>query len=201
LAHWPGPLFDDTRDYLNWGIAASADTFPSDVMQYSGADLIRLTLQMTPTWSPKLRELFTLGDPSTTFAINIRTSVPIPAWTSTNVTLLGDAIHTMTPGRGVGANTALRDAQRLVEQLTLVRDGRKGLIEGVQDYETKMIEYGFKAVTDSREQMTGDAPIHKPVLGRAVLAGMRTYLRLVDRVPMLKRKMIDGLYEYRGAEY
>ena len=49
--------------------------------------------------------------------------------------------------------------------------------------------------------MTGDAPIHKPVLGRAALAGMRTYLRLVARVPVLKRKMIDGLYEYRGAEY
>jgi 2-polyprenyl-6-methoxyphenol hydroxylase-like FAD-dependent oxidoreductase len=201
LAHWPGLLFDNTRDYLNWGIAASADKFPPDVMGYSGEDLIRLTLTMTPTWSPNLRELFTLGDPSTTFAINIRTSVPIPAWKSTNVTLLGDAIHTMTPGRGVGANTALRDAQRLVEQLTLVRDGRKGLIDGVRDYETRMIEYGFKAVKDSRDQMTGDAPIHKPVLGRAVLAGMRTYLRLVDRVPALKRKMIDGLYEYRGAEY
>lgn len=201
LAHWPGLLFDNTRDYLNWGIAASSDKFPSDVMGRSGADLIRLTLQMTPTWSPDLRTLFALGDPSTTFAINVRTSVPVPAWNSTNITLLGDAIHTMTPGRGVGANTALRDAQRLAEQLTLVRDGRKALRAGVRDYETRMIEYGFQAVRDSREQMTGDAAVHKPVLGRAVLAGTRAYLRVVDRVPALKRKMIDGLYEYRGAEY
>ncbi|MFE7869215.1 FAD-dependent oxidoreductase [Micromonospora humida] len=200
LARWPGLLFDNTRDYLNWGIAAAADTFPADITTHGGDDLVRAALRMTPTWSPRLRQLFALGDPSTAFAITIRTSVPIPAWPSTNVTLLGDAIHTMTPGRGVGANTALRDAQRLTDELTLVRDGRKGLVEAVHDYETRMIEYGFQAVRDSREQMTADALVHKPVLGRVALAGMRGYLRVVDRVPALKRRMIDGLYEYRGGQ-
>ena len=32
--------------------------------------------------------------------------MPIEPWQSSSITLLGDAIHTMTPGQGVGANTA-----------------------------------------------------------------------------------------------
>jgi SnoaL-like polyketide cyclase/FAD binding domain len=36
------------------------------------------------------------------------------------VTLLGDAIHTMSPGRGEGANVALRDAQLLRHALVEV---------------------------------------------------------------------------------
>ena len=60
----------------------------------------------------------------------------------------------MTPGRGVGANTALRDAVNLCRQLIDVRDGRQELIAAVHEYEAKMIEYGFDAVIKSRAQMT-----------------------------------------------
>ena len=44
----------------------------------------------------------------------------------------------MTPGRGVGANTALRDADLLRRNLIAVRDGRKALLDAVADYEAKM---------------------------------------------------------------
>ena len=40
-----------------------------------------------------------------------------------------------------------------------------------------MIEYGFDAVLKSRAQMTSDDPVHKPVIGRLALAGMRTAMR------------------------
>jgi 2-polyprenyl-6-methoxyphenol hydroxylase-like FAD-dependent oxidoreductase len=199
LARWPGLLFDNTRDYINWGISAATRRFPADVMSRTGAELIDLTLAMTPTWSPRLRRLFELTDPTTTFAINIRTSVPVPPWPSSTVTLLGDAIHTMTPGMGVGANTALRDAARLAGQLTAVHDEGKPLLAAVADYERRMIEYGFAAVRASKQRTSGDQLIHKPVLGRLALAGQRTFLRLADRVPAIKRKMIDDLYRTRGA--
>ena len=42
IANWPGLLFDNTRDYLNWGLSASTDKWPADIMQRSGADLVDL---------------------------------------------------------------------------------------------------------------------------------------------------------------
>lgn len=200
IARWPGLLYDNTRDYINWGFSAAASRMPSDLMQMKGDDLIRLTLEMTPNWHPNLRTLFTLADPSTCFPINIRTSVPILAWPTTNVTLIGDAIHTMTPGRGVGANTALRDAALLCRNLTAARDGDMTVIEAIHDYERQMIDYGFDAVLKSREQMDGNGAIHKPVIGRAMLAGMRAGMRLVNHTPPLKRRMAESMERYRGAD-
>ncbi len=88
LKRWPGLLFDNTRDYINWGFWASADKFPPDLLKKSPDELIETVLSMTPDWSPSLRKLFSMGDRQTTFPINIRTSVPIPRWTAGNITLL-----------------------------------------------------------------------------------------------------------------
>jgi 2-polyprenyl-6-methoxyphenol hydroxylase-like FAD-dependent oxidoreductase len=200
IGRWPGLLFDNTRDYINWGFSAAAPHFPADLMSLRGADLVQLVLALTEDWHPALRELFARSDASTCFPINIRTSVPIPPWRSTNVTLLGDAIHTMTPGRGVGANTALRDAALLCRKLSAARDGRRTITQAIHEYERRMIDYGFDAVLKSRQQMDGNALIHKPVVGRAVLAGMRTGMRLVNHVPPLKQRATDSLLRYRGAD-
>lgn len=196
---WPGLQFDNTRDYINWGFSATADKFPADVMQRRGDDLARLVKDMTPDWHPNLRRLFELTDPSTCFPVNIKTSLPLNPWPASNVTLIGDSIHTMTPGRGVGANTALRDAVLLCARIIDVREGRLGLTAAVGQYEAKMIKYGFDAVLKSREQMTDKDPIHKPVIGRIVLAMMRTAMRVTNHVPSLKKRMARSMLEYRGA--
>jgi hypothetical protein len=154
---------------------------------------------MTPNWHPNLRRLFELTDPSTCFPVNIKTSVPVDPWPATNVTLIGDAIHTMTPGRGVGANTALRDAVLLCARIMDVAADRFGLTEAVAQYEAKMIKYGFDAVLKSREQMTDENPIHKPVIGRIVLAIMRTAMRITNHVRPLKNRVARSMLEYRGA--
>jgi len=168
-------------------------------MDRRGDDLARLVGDMTPDWHRNLRRLFELTDPSTCFPVNIKTSVPVDPWPATNVTLIGDAIHTMTPGRGVGANTALRDAVLLCARIIDVAAGRLGLTEAVAQYEAKMIKYGFDAVLQSREQMTDENPIHKPVVGRIVLAMMRTAMRITNHVPLLKKRMARSMLEYRGA--
>lgn len=200
IRRWPGLQFDNTRDYINWGLSATRDKLPANIMDLRGEELVRTALDLTPDWHPNLRRLFELTDPGTCFPVNIWTSVPLEPWQSTNVTLIGDAIHTMTPGRGVGANTALRDAVNLCRELIEVRDGRKDLVDGVRAYEAKMIEYGFDAVIKSRAQMSADDPIHKPVVGRMVLAGMRTAMRAVNHLPPVKRRMRDKMMAYRGAD-
>ncbi|MFC5182445.1 FAD-dependent oxidoreductase [Actinomadura harenae] len=202
LRAWPGMLFDNTRDYISWGIWAADDKFPKDVLDLRGQDLIDLTLKLTPKWHPDFRRLFSMADPTTPFPLRIATSEPVPAWKTTNVTLLGDAIHTMTPGQGVGANTSLRDAMLLTRALTSVQDGSRDLLGAIGEYEAEMIPYGFARVKDSLAQngTSGDDPLHKPVVGRAVLAGARAYFKAVDKVPPMRRKFLDDLYTYRGAE-
>jgi 2-polyprenyl-6-methoxyphenol hydroxylase-like FAD-dependent oxidoreductase len=196
---WPGLQFDNTRDYINWGFSASADKFPADVMERRGDDLARLVREMTPDWHPNLRRLFELTEPSTCFPVNIKTSVPVDPWPASNVTLIGDAIHTMTPGRGVGANTALRDAVLLCARIIDVAEGRLEIVEAVKRYERKMIKYGFDAVLKSREQMTASDPIHKPVIGRLVLGLLRTAMRVTNHVRPLKERMARSMLQYRGA--
>ncbi|MGY0235681.1 FAD-dependent oxidoreductase [Longispora urticae] len=200
LAAWPGLLFDNTRDYVMWGFSAATDKFPADIGDRRGEQLRRQVQAMTGDWHPDLRALFARTEDDTVFRVNIRTSVPVEPWTPSTVTLLGDAIHTMTPGRGIGANTALRDAALLTRKLTAVRDGRSDLLTAIGEYETRMREYGYEAVAASKKQMSGADPIHRPVLGRAVLAGMRTGMRLVNHVPALKRRMAAAEQSFRTAE-
>ena len=189
---------DVEPDYLMWGYSASSDKFPS-LRDATPEQLKQVVLDLTPSWHPALRELFRKADPETVFKIHIRTSEPFGAWEASNVTLLGDAIHTMTPGRGIGANTALRDAQALCRKLVGVHNGAEELIPAIAAYEADMREYGFKAVIESRDQIDGSAPIHKPVIGRLVLAGFRTFLRVTNRVPALKRKFMTSETELRDT--
>ncbi|MGK5638258.1 FAD-dependent oxidoreductase [Streptomyces sp. URMC 126] len=200
IKQWPGLLFDNTRDYINWGFWASTDKFPPDVLKKSPGELIKVVLDMTPDWSPALRKLFSMGDHQTTFPINIRTSVPIPRWSASNVTLIGDAIHTMTPGQGVGANTSLRDAARLCSNLIAYVRGDMTFLQAIDTYEAKMVRYGFEAVKESLKRTGGDQPIHKPVVGRAVLASMRGYFWVARHVPSVHKKMEEDLYLDRGGD-
>jgi 2-polyprenyl-6-methoxyphenol hydroxylase-like FAD-dependent oxidoreductase len=197
---WPGLLYDNSRDYIMWGFAAADHWLPEDVTSMHGAELQRLVLDLTGDWHPSFRRIFALGDPDSSFPLRIRTSEPIPPWPTTSVTLLGDAIHTMTPGRGVGANTALRDARLLTRKLVEARDGQRPLQEAVHDYEATMTGYAWDAVIKSRAQMDGHSVMHKAgPLGRFARAGMRTGMRVMDHLPPVKRKLVTSESAFRGA--
>ncbi|GIG91293.1 FAD-dependent oxidoreductase [Plantactinospora endophytica] len=202
LAQWPGLLFDNTRDCINLIVWSAADRFPPDVMQLRGERLAEVARDLTRNWHPHLRELLRRADVNSVIPIKVATSVPVEPWPSSNVTLLGDAIHTMTPGRGVGANTALRDAALLHRQLVAAAAGAKPLLGGVADYESEMIRYGFARVADSLRTngTNGDDPIYKPVIGRLAMLAARGYFSVTSRLPPLRRRFVDELYNYRGAE-
>lgn len=183
--------FDGTGvedDYIMWGYTASHDKFP-DMKGMSQAELKQVVLNLTPRFHPDLRKLFALATPETVFQIKIRTSERLEPWQPSNVTMIGDSVHLMTPGRGIGANTALRDAELLSRKLTEAAGG-KDVVQAIGEYEREMVEYGFQAVLASREMMDGRSLVHKPVIGRVVAAFSRTFLRVTNAVPPLKRKMM-----------
>jgi salicylate hydroxylase len=59
--------------------------------------------------------------------------------------LLGDALHSITPFRAIGPNTALRDAA-LLGDLSRVNRG-PSLLAAVAAYEREVIDYGFAAAS------------------------------------------------------
>lgn len=200
IKNWPGMLYDNTRDYIMWGWATSDWWLPDNVMNMRGREIQDLVIRMTSDWHPNLRRIFELGDPGSSFPLAIRTSEPIEQWKTTNVTLVGDAIHTMTPGRGVGANTALRDARLLTRTLTRAAKGEVALLDAVHEYETTMTTYAWDAVIKSRAQMEGHTAAHKGGLsGTLARAGMRTFFRVMDNVTPLKRKIVMADKSFRGT--
>ncbi|UOQ46468.1 FAD-dependent monooxygenase [Halobacillus salinarum] len=200
LSKWPGLLYDNTRDYIMWGFAASQKHYPENVRDLQGSPLKKIVQSHTENWHSNFQTLLEETDASTVFSINIRTSERVSPWDSSNVTLIGDAIHTMTPGRGVGANTALRDAALLSEQLLAAVQRKKPLSAAIGEYESKMRDYGFEAVEESRKQQDDSNMMHKPIIGRAALFFMRSTMRFINHTPPLKRYMTNKQNSFRGAD-
>ena len=198
MARWPEFVSAITDDSIGWGLWAARQNFPKDPSNLGAEDLMRLAQEVTLNWHPNMRQLIQMTDPSMMQCINVRSSVPPSPWESSNITLLGDAIHTMTPGRGAGANTALRDAALLCKSLSEAHEDRKPLVDAIHAYEVEMLRYSTEAVLESRKQMNANDMIHKPVLGRIQLAAMRGGMRVVDAVPPLKRRILRSIQRVRA---
>ena len=130
--------------YLMWAVLTDED-WPAD----DPRALHRLALRHLEGWDPQLREFVASADIDACLPIPIRSSVPVPPWPTGRITLLGDAIHAMTPAGGVGANTAMRDAALLTDQLIAANHGTTPLRPAIAEYEARMREYGFAAVANS----------------------------------------------------
>jgi 2-polyprenyl-6-methoxyphenol hydroxylase-like FAD-dependent oxidoreductase len=139
----PGLRITDSGDYMTCTLSVHRELLPPDeeLFGLSGKELQALAFDIIDDWGPRQRAIVGQWDTETVFPLAIRSSVPIPHWETTNVTVLGDAIHAMSPSAGVGANTALRDAGLLAASLV-----EGPLLEGVHRYEKAMVEYGFDAV-------------------------------------------------------
>ena len=141
---------------------------------------------MTREWHPQIRELVAASDVQTLALFPIRTSVPIGAWRTTNVTLVGDAIHSMTPFRGIGGNLALRDAQLLCRELVAAHRGELPVVEAIHRYEEEMIRYGFAGV---RASMRAARMSHSDnPLARVAL---QMILRTMSTLPPIRRHVSE----------
>jgi hypothetical protein len=56
------------------------------------------------------------------------------------------------------------------------------------------------AVKESLKQMDGSGPMHKPVIGRLALAGMRTAMGTVNHLPAVKRRMVAAEASFRDQD-
>jgi 2-polyprenyl-6-methoxyphenol hydroxylase-like FAD-dependent oxidoreductase len=136
-------------------------------------------------WHPNLRKLAEMTTDDLGF-LRIRTSRPVAPWTPSNVTLLGDAIHNMTPYRGIGANVALRDAALLCSKLVEARASGLAVANKIGEYETEMRRYGFAAVAASRKSLE-QAVARKGLRFRLAMSAMRA----ATKVPALRRRILE----------
>ena len=147
------PRLDRSRT-VTWRFSARRGAFgDTDVLQMHGAALKDTVLGLVAKWHPALVRLVRSSDPAGIAAFAVKTSVPLPPWPTRNVTLLGDALHNMTPFRGVGATAALRDAAALRRALKAVDRNESELIPALAGYERDIIARGFADVRASRRAM------------------------------------------------
>ena len=184
----PEFLLDNASAYTFWAYADAATRFPANTEMLNGTELQGMVLDRTTGWAPALRELIGGSDPATVNALRVRSSTPVDPWQTGRVTLIGDAIHNMTPMAGIGANTALRDADLLRRQLIAVASGERELVPALHEYEERMRDYGFAAVKRSlsNARQAGSA-------SRIARGAFRTVLRIIAAVPPLHRRMAGSL--------
>jgi 2-polyprenyl-6-methoxyphenol hydroxylase-like FAD-dependent oxidoreductase len=176
----------DREEYMMWGFTARRARFEDGhvIEDLNGRDLKRRVEALTADWHPTLRGLVRATDPATVKSFSVKTSMLVAPWTTTNVTLLGDALHNMPPFRGVGANAALWDAALLGETIVEAARGRRPLLKALAEYERRMIEHGFRAVRTSLAAM---AQFHDENRFSRTLT--KAFMRAADRVPALRAAM------------
>jgi salicylate hydroxylase len=184
----PGSMFTATwggKDpYTFWAFADASKRFPDSAGQMDGKALRAWVLERMSGWAPGLRHLAGECDPATVNLVRVRSATPVKGWKSGPVTLLGDAIHHMTPMAGIGANIALRDADLLRRKLI----GASDVIAAIREYEQEMLGYGFAAVRRSLRNAQQAGSSH-----RLARHGFRGFLRLAAAAPPIRKAMAAGL--------
>ncbi|CAG9990373.1 unnamed protein product [Clonostachys byssicola] len=180
ISSW-GSTQADSKDqhYVLWAYVVPVDRV---VRTNEETDLKDNVLRNISQWAPELNELVNGTDPSTIKCLPIRTMPSLAPWEPGNVTLIGDAIHNMTPMAGIGANTALRDAEVLTRYLIDVAAGRLRLTEAVGIYESTMRIYANEALKLSTRNATNACEG-----GMAQRFLFRNFLRAAHSFPVIMR--------------
>jgi salicylate hydroxylase len=185
-------LSDNTTSYVFWAYSGPrADLERGTALeQLAPADLQRLVLDHIRNWHPDYSVLVCASDSSSFYVTNIKTSVPVASWPARRITLIGDAIHSMTPYRGIGANIALRDAALLCRKLVAAAEGETSIEAAIHDYERQMRNYGFAAVRSSLQAL--DQAVGDKGIG---FRCAKLFFRAANAAPPLKRLALANFGE------
>jgi 2-polyprenyl-6-methoxyphenol hydroxylase-like FAD-dependent oxidoreductase len=176
----------DLPEHLFWVLIGQTGQFEAHLggAHQSGEVLQQAALQRVMHWHPLLANLVRATALDSLTGVPLHTAEATAAWQPGRVTLLGDAIHTMTPLQGLGGNTALVDAALLAQQLIDVERRHLDVREAIGAYEASMRQYGFDAVQLSLQ--ISNSVASNNIAGRVAF---RTVLRAADQLPWLHRKM------------
>jgi salicylate hydroxylase len=142
------PDLSRAHPYLMWVVLGSPGLLGLTATDPAG--LHTRACSLISDWDGGARRAVRAAQVPDTFLVQIRCSPGVPEWPSGRVTFLGDAVHTMTPAGGEGANTALRDAAALAANLGLVQEGRVGLQQAIEAYEAELRTAGNDAISRSQ---------------------------------------------------
>jgi 2-polyprenyl-6-methoxyphenol hydroxylase-like FAD-dependent oxidoreductase len=181
----------DLPEHLFWVLIGQTAGFGPRLRSAGPEELRQEALERVRGWHPLLSDLVRLAAADTLIGVPLHTAERVPAWTPGRVTLLGDAIHTMTPLQGLGGNTALVDAALLAQRLVEADRGHLTIAEAIGGYEARMREYGFNAVAQSVQ--VSNAVASTNLLGRLAFRGV---LGAADRLPPLR----SALFQRRTIE-
>lgn len=109
---------DDPNIQFGWTMGGTPGLIkpPNDDFAIIGKPAADIAKSLTANWHPRVRSLFEQMDENEAAFWKITCSSPsgVPQWTNEpRVTVIGDAVHSMTPAGGIGANTACRDSALL----------------------------------------------------------------------------------------
>ncbi|HIC7214759.1 FAD-dependent oxidoreductase [Burkholderia stabilis] len=148
----PHGRFTPPDDYFYWAVIGPRERLGLNDAGTPAALAARLTdalRHVVRGWHPVLRHLLLDTPRSAIAALPVRSGrpgVPLPAGP---VTLLGDAIHPMSPAGGAGANTALRDAEALAALLAEQAAGGSDVGHALTQYAARMRVWATDAVAAS----------------------------------------------------
>ncbi|GAM83787.1 hypothetical protein ANO11243_017770 [Dothideomycetidae sp. 11243] len=144
-------FMNDPDVKLGWTMGANPGIIkaPNNDDATIGKPAADIAKSITANWSERLKPLFENMDEAEAAFWKITCSTPtgVPEWKNEpRVTVIGDAVHSMTPAGGIGANTAVRDSALLGKLLAEAG----GYAESVTAaYEKQMRVYASEAVGTS----------------------------------------------------
>jgi 2-polyprenyl-6-methoxyphenol hydroxylase-like FAD-dependent oxidoreductase len=188
----PDLLVQDAKDddYVMWAYVVHSRALPADLADAStgerGQRLRELVASRMTDWHPDLHKLIAQTPADTIERFDFATAERVKPWSTTNVTLLGDAIHSMPPVGGLGGNAALYDAGALRRALIAANRGENELLPALAEYERAMLNNGFAAVRAATMYLR-----LATLPSRAVRTIARTFFRLCGAIPPLRRTIFS----------
>lgn len=152
----PGELEDANVDF-GWTMGGEPGVIraPNDDYTIVGKQAADLAKSIAKDWHPRFKPLFDEMNESEAAFWKITCSTPsgVPEWPNEpRVTVIGDAVHSMTPAGGIGANTAVRDSALLGRLLREAGGYKPGVTAA---YEKEMRVYASEAVNESYNTASG----------------------------------------------